>query len=358
MTIDKKLIIYFIVFLFLNILSIFHFESGVVGEFLVTNYDELRYLLASDLIIQDAKVYGVFFTLENFYNYSQSIHFLHYFVLAFFRYFFSDSMFVWTVYQLLVYVFGCYYFGKFIRLEYNFFSSSEELMAGVMLLLYPVFYFFTFSLMRDIAIFTLLSVCLYHYKSNNYKLLAFFLLIISLYRLNMMLCIFVYIIMDQFKGKDLRSIVKYIALTILVVLIVDKISINFLSRHLNRVYEFNFLGFINEILVFLISPLPFSIDSSLPVYLRLWFMLSFCLCVLLLFVYALFIYQTKNIQLVLKLPILCMSLFYVATYSIEAGIGFRQSAILLPFIYMPIFLYVIKQLVPSKKIIANKRIVG
>ncbi|MFV5385949.1 hypothetical protein [Acinetobacter junii] len=351
MIIDKKLIIYFIVFLFLNTFSAIYFENGKVGGFLVTNYDELRYLLASDSIIQDTRTYGIIFTLENFYNYSQSIHFLHYFILSFFRYHFSDSMVAWNIYQLSVYMVGSYYFGKFLRLEYDFVSSNEELLGTFLLLFYPVFYFLTFSLMRDIAIFSLLAVCLYHYKSNNYKLLVLFLLIISLYRLNMMLCILVYIIVDQFRGKGLKSILKYIILTSLILFLVDKISINFLSRHVNRIYEFNFLGFINEFLVFLLSPLPISVDPSLPTYLRLWFMLSFWICILLLFVYMVFLFQKKNIQLVLKFPILCMSLFYVATYSIEAGIGFRQSAILLPFVYIPIFLYFIKQIFPVKKLL-------
>ncbi|HDU8210441.1 hypothetical protein ACT43R_09305 [Acinetobacter baumannii] len=354
MMINKRLIIYCIIFIFLCLFSIFRFDDGKVGDFLVTNYDELRYLLATDNIIQDTKVYGIIYTLENFYNYTQSVHFLHYFVLSFFRYFFNDSMVVWSLYQLSIYTLGCYFFGKFIRLEYDFISTNEEFLATVLMLLYPVFYFLTFSLMRDIAIFSLLSICLYFYKSNNYKLLILFIFVISLYRLNMMLCILVYILIDQFRDRSILSILKYLILSALILFVVDKVSINFLSRHLSRIYEFNFLGLINEVLVFLLSPLPFSVDQSLPQYLRFWFMISFWLCVFLIFIYIVFIIKKKNIQLVLGAPIIGMSLFYIATYSIEAGIGFRQSSILLPFIYIPIFLYFIKQFIPVKSYVNFK----
>ncbi|MDQ9022755.1 hypothetical protein RFI02_16740 [Acinetobacter sichuanensis] len=348
MLVRKKIIIYFVIFIILSIFTCFRFWGGHVGDFIVTNYDELRYLFASDKIIQDVQTQGVLFTLENFYNYSQSIHFLHYFVLSFFRYIFNDSMILWSMWQLVIYTVGCYYFSKFIRLEYDFISSNEEIISGILMLSYPVFYFLTFSLMRDIAIFTFLSMSLYFYKSNNYKFLLLFVLILSLYRINMMICVLVYIVVDQLKGKSFSSIMKYLFFSIFVLYIIDIVTINFISRHVSRIFDFNFLNIFQEILVFLFSPLPFSVDQSLPIYLHIWFVFSFGICLFLLFFYFIFVIKTKNIQLILRFPIICMTLVYIASYSLEFGIGFRQSSIVLPFIYIPIFIYFFKFLFSVK----------
>lgn len=339
MKVEKNILLCLLLFIINLFFAYYAFGSGKVGDYLVTLYDEIRYLENTDRLIVDLKAYGLFYVFDNYYAYSQSVHFGHYFVLAFIRYFFHDSMFFWTVYQLLIYSFGVFYFSKYMLLEYEFIKINQLKYISLMLFLYPVFHYLAFSLMRDISIFAFIAMALYFYKANKFFKMFLILLILSSYRINMTLCILVYVLFDQLKGKNILSILKYFFASIVVVVAIDSIAFGFIFRNLNRLNDLSLSNLINQILVFLFSPLPFTIDESLPEYLRSWLKLSFFICLLLATFYIVILVYSKFNKIVPVVPVMFMSLFYVFVYSTEFGIGFRQASMILPFIYIPLFFY-------------------
>ncbi|ALH94715.1 hypothetical protein [Acinetobacter equi] len=342
MNIDKNKFLIFLMFILYVAWSFIFFESSTVYENIVTAYDEIRYLNATDLLLIDLKQYGFLYTLENYYNYSQSVHFLHYFVLAFIRYFFNDSMFFWMVYQLLIYCIGAFYFSRYMYLEYDFIKIEYVKYTALLILVYPVFLYLSFSLMRDISIFCLLSMALFFYKKNNFFRLFLILILLSFYRINMMLCILFYIFVDQIKIDGLSKLFIYFLISCVLLYGVDLVSFGFVSKSLGRVDDFNVLNVMTEALSFMFSPLPFTIDINLPEYLRLWFKISFIIClVLMIFNLILLIYKKFTI-ISPSLPIVMMSLLYIIIYSTEVGVGFRQASILLPFIYIPVLFFIIE----------------
>lgn len=337
-------LLFFLIFLIISFVS---YGTGVVGEYIVTANDEYRYLNATDKLIEDIGNYGLIYTIENYYNYSQSVHFIHYFLLSFNRIIFNDSMFFWVSFQSLIYCFGVYFFSKYMYLEYEFIDKKSILYISFLMFFYPVFYYLTFSLMRDISIFTLFSMSLFFYKNKNFKSLIFSLLILSFYRINMTLCVLIYIFFDQLRFVNFLRIIKYIPFFVGLVFIIDLISFGFLFGALRRFYDFSVFNFLKEFLVLLFSPLPFSVDTNLPEYLRLWFKISFFLSISI-FVFSFVLIVIKN-KILPVLPVLAFSSFYVFIYSTELGVGFRQASIVLPFIYIPMLFLIISEI--NKKLI-------
>ncbi|WP_182004423.1 hypothetical protein [Acinetobacter lactucae] len=342
MKIDKNTFLCFLAFFTYSIWSFYTFGSGKVGDFLVTPYDEIRYLEATNRLIVDLKAYGFFYTIENYYNYSQSVHFGHYFIFAYIRYFFNDSMFFWSVYQNFIYSLGVLYFSKYMMEEYNFIKITDRKYISLLVFLYPVFHYLAFSIMRDISIFTFFTMSLYFYKRNKYIKLLLVLILLSTYRINMVLCVLLYMFVDQVKGANLFSVMKYLLTSIAVIVFVDSVTFGFIFRNLNRLSAFSLIDFINELLVLFFSPLPFSIDTSLPEYLRSWFKLSFFICLLLISFYLIILIYRRFREIAPSFPILVVTLLYVFIYTTEAGVGFRQASIILPFIYIPVFFYILR----------------
>lgn len=342
MRIKKINILCFLFFLIFLFFSLTLYGSGLVGGYIVTANDEYRYLIATDRLIYDIINNGLIYTIENYYNYTQSVHFMHYFILSFNRILFNDSMFFWVAYQLLMYCLGVYFFSRYMYLEYDFIDKKSILYISFLMFVYPVFYYLVFSLMRDISIFTLFSMCLFFYKNKNFKSLIFFLLILSFYRVNMTLCGLVYIFFDQLRFFNFFKIIKYIPFFVILVFIIDLVSFGLLFSALRRLNDFSVFDFLKEFLVLLFSPLPFSIDANLPDYLRLWFKISFFLSIST-FVSGVFLMIIKN-KIFPVLPVLAFSVFYVFIYTTESGVGFRQASIVLPFIYIPIFFFIISEI--------------
>ncbi|MCL6234476.1 hypothetical protein M5F03_04730 [Acinetobacter sp. ANC 5579] len=340
MKINKNAFLCMGFFIIYSTWSFYLYGTGLVGDFLVTPYDELRFLEATNRIIMDFKAYGLIYVFENYYNYSQSVHFGHYFVLAFIRFLSNDSMFFWSMYHNFIFCIGVYFFSKYLSLEYKFISIKSIKFASVLVFLYPVFYYLNFSLMRDISIFSLLSIVLYLYKKNNYYLLLLFLLILSVYRVNVVLCMLLYILIDQLKGKNILSIFKYIFASFAIIVFFDYIAFGIIFRNLGRINFSNFSNFINETLVLFFSPLPFSIDPMLPAYLIFWFKVSFFVCIFAMCINIFVLIRSKFTLFVPVVPMIFFILLYVFIYSTEVGVGFRQASIVLPFIYIPILFYI------------------
>lgn len=339
MVIRKSTLLYTFIYCIFSIYLFFRFQDALVGDIIITSYDEMRYLNNSSKIIDDMKHYGLVYMIKNFYYYSDSIHFIHYFNMAFLRLLFEDSMFLWSLYQLLIYMVGVYFFCLFICLEFKFINSSKYVyIISIIMLLYPVFHYISFSLMRDISIFAFFSMALYLYKKGYIVSLLLCLLILSFYRLNMLVCFFVYVVSDILLRRSMGfyTIIKYLTLVIFLFFIVDFIAFGFVYKNLHRIFGVDWFVFLKEYAVFLLSPLPFSISDSYPDYLRLWFMLSFLFSVFLLFYCVMKTLQRRENGV--SLAIFTSSLVYVFIYSTESGIGFRQASIMLPFIYIPIFI--------------------
>lgn len=353
MKINKNAFLCIGFFIIYSIWSFYLYGVGLVGDFLVTPYDELRYLEATERLVIDWNAYGLAYTIENYYNYSQSVHFGHYFVLAFIRNIFNDSMFFWSVYHNFIYSIGVYYFSKYLSLEYRFIGSRDVKYVSLLVFLYPVLYYLNFSLMRDISIFSLLAIILYLYKKNKYFLLVFFILILSTYRINVVLCVLLYILIDQMRGKDFISVFKYLVASFAVIGFVDLVAFGILFRNLDRISISNFSNFLNETLVLFFSPLPFSIDPMLPGYLIFWFKISFFISIFLMSINIFALIRSRFLIFVPTIPMLFFILFYVFIYSTEVGVGFRQAAIVLPFIYTPILFYIV-DMIKSKKLVRAK----
>lgn len=341
MGITKNAFVCLIFFVLYSIWSFYLYGLGSVGDFIVTPYDEFRYIEATDRLMVDLKAYGLIYTIENYYIYSQSVHFGHYFILSFVRYLFNDLMVFWSIYQNLIYCMGVYFFSKYLNIEYSFIKEVYTKYVSILVFLYPVFYYLNFSLMRDISIFAFLSICLYLYKTNRYPLLIVFVFVLATYRINMVLCLLLYILVDQLKGKSFISIFKNLTSSVFIVFLIDIVAFGFISRNLERIGLSDFSNLMNEILVLFFSPLPFSIDPSLPGYLIAWFKFSFVICIFLMSANIFILVYRKFSNFVPVLPIFIFIFLYVFIYSTEVGVGFRQAAVVLPFIYIPILFYMI-----------------
>lgn len=343
MKISKLNLLSFIIFIIYFIFAVVYSYDLHIGDKFVTNYDELNYLQATNVMIVDIKSRGIMYVFANYYDYTQSIHLMHYFVLSFIRIVFNDSLLAWLTFQLLNFFIACVLLSKIFTL-YGF-NKKYEIVSFLFLVVNAPLLYLTFSIMRDVQIFLLMVLSVYLYKKNLIIPLILSIILLMTYRVNAAGSIILYIVIEYIINK--RSLIKikfnfmyfiYFLIFIVLLLGLNRITDNSIVRiAVSKISEFNAIEFIINYFKFFISPLPWSVDPGLPSYLSIWYGLSFTFtfCILLLVILC-----NKKFNYTFVLPILAMISLNVLIYSVEAGIGFRQTAVLIPWISIAVLLHV------------------
>lgn len=341
MKISKVFLFSFLFFIFYLILAIFYSYNLKIGDIYVTTYDEARYYYASSDIVSDYYSGNYKALFSNYYKYSQSIHFMHYYVLAFFRIVFNESFLAWLIFQISCYILACIYFSKIFTL-YGY-NKNYEIFSFILLAINAPLLFYVFSLMRDIQIFLLMTLCIFFYKKNYILPLVIFFAILLTYRINAAFSIVIYVLCDYFiqikqNIKFKFSYVLYVILVIFIIILFNEFSNGSMQNlFYNKLENVKLNNFLFDSIKLIFSPLPWSLDNSLPSYLKVWYVNSFIFTIIL-FVCLI----GKNYKDIIPLPLVVLVLFNILVYSTEAGVGIRQSVMLLPWLVIPSVLYVIK----------------
>lgn len=335
----SKYLFFYIVLYFCCISIFFPFFLGEnIGDVFVTTNDEYRYYLATNNMINDYSRFGWIYMFKNYYEYSNSLHFGYYFYLTFIRILIDDSLALWYSLQVAILFLSYFFFSKFIDLEFELGENRKYLLCFLMLLYLPMVYL-TFSLMRDVTIFLLISLCLFLYKKNNYLLLTIFLLILLTYRMNASLGVLIYIVLDLIIRKNIKiKNIFYILIPMLIIALF--LFNNYFLIFMERLSSLSISKFLFESFRFVFSPIPWQIDAYIPFYLHVWYYISFFSCVLLIFFLASLCLRRGGFNSVFSIPLFAMVLFNIFAYSTEAGVGFRQMAVFSPFFFIPIYIYI------------------
>lgn len=334
----SKYLFFYILLYFICISIIFPLFFGQsVGDVFVTTNDEYRYYLATNNMISDYSRFGWIYMFKNYYEYSNSLHFGYYFYLTFIRILINDSLALWYSLQVTILFLSYLFFSKFIDLEFKLGENKKYLLCFLMLLYLPMVYL-TFSLMRDVTIFLLISLCLFLYKKNNYLLLTMFLLILLTYRMNASIGILVFVFLDLIIRKNIK--IKNIFYILSAVFIVSLFVFNnYFLILIERLNSLSISKFLFESFRFVFSPIPWKIDAYIPFYLHIWYYISFFFCVLSIFFLVPLCLRRSGFDKAFSIPLFAMILFNIFAYSTEAGVGFRQMAVFSPFLFIPIYIY-------------------
>ncbi|WP_152514789.1 hypothetical protein [Acinetobacter sp. COS3] len=338
--ISKNMIIYFYIYLIFISVLLLVFNDSKIGDFFVTSHDEYRYYVLSNYVMADSKSLGWLYIFQNYYDYSQSLHFGYYMYLGFVRNFINDNLGLWYVFQTTIFFLANLYFSKFICLEFKLPEKDSYYLSILMIFYLPLFYL-TFSLMRDVSIFFLISISLYLYKKEKFYLMGFFMLVLITYRMNACLGIVVYVIFDLILSRKIQF--KSLVYAFLFVFFVSLYILNnYFDKFMERIYSLDYLSVLFESFRFMFSPIPWQVDAYIPFYLYIWYYISFFACIFGVFLYMLFFSYNKN-NILFSKSLVAMILFNVFAYSTEVGVGFRQTAVLSPFLFVPVFISVIKR---------------
>lgn len=343
MRISKLHLLAFLFFIFYSLFAFFYSHDLKIGDIYVTTYDELRYYNSSSNIVSDYYSGNLKDIFSNYYKYSQSIHFMHYYVLAFFRIAFNDSFFIWLNFQIITYIIGCIFFSKIFTLYA--YDKKYEIITFILLAVNAPILFYVFSLMRDVQIFLLMTLSIFFYKKNFVIPLFMCLIVLLTYRINAAFSILIYILVDYYlkitsnvRYKFSSMYIVYAAIAVSILFIFNSFSGGSLYSLVSSKLEFiKISDFLFNSIKLLISPLPWSLDESLPSYLKIWYTISFIFTI---FIILLLI--DKSYKSIVPIPILALVAFNILVYSTEAGIGIRQGAILLPWLVVPSVLYILK----------------
>lgn len=337
--ISKGALIYFFIYFTICLILYIFFIDENIGDFFVTSFDEYRYYSFSNYLINDVENFGWYYVFNNYYQYSQSLHFGHYIYLSFFRMISNDSLSLWYISQTTIFFLANLFFSKFICLEFNVSKNKSYFIAISMIFYLPLFYL-TYSLMRDISIFFLISGSLFFYKKENFYISIFFLAILITYRMNACLGVIAYIFCDLLIKKKLNLknlIFCFLAFFSAGIYMFE----NYLDTFIRRVVSLDYTAIFLESIRFIFSPIPWQIDANIPMYLYAWYHFSFFICLISILI-TISILMTKKNKSFFSIPIIIMIFFNIIAYSTEIGVGFRQMAVLSPFFYIPIFIFLIK----------------
>lgn len=315
------------------------FMDKKVGDFFVTSFDEYRYYTFSNYLINDVDSLGWFYIFSNYYQYSQSLHFGHYIYLSFFRIVSNDNLALWYISQTTIFLLANLFFSKFICMEFKVNISKAYYIAIGMIFYLPLFYL-TYSIMRDIFIFFLISGSLFFYKKESFYICIIFLAILITYRMNACLGVVTYILSDLLIRNKINFRNLFFCFIALIAASIYMFN-NYFDMLINRVLNLDFTSVFFEIVRFIFSPIPWQIDANIPSYLYIWYYISFFICIISIFILAL-TFLKKGEKSFFSIPVIIMIIFNVVVYSTEIGVGFRQMAVLSPFLYIPIFIFLLK----------------
>jgi len=313
--------------------------------YMAVNPDEIGYITISDKIHDAILFSGWMSALENSFVISGSLHIGNYFYLASLKYFFGNN-------YIDVYVLSkIWFFSSIASISgYALLSKIKHRRVALAFVLftscYPVLGLYGFSLMRDDIVFSLMTLLIFLSLSivekvtlSNIIWLLVIIFVLSLFRINatvlgLMLALSL-VISSNPQTKTLKISLFAKLLICSVISIVGATVFYFISGYLQILLKS--LPSFNELLIetikIPISPLPWNVTEQFNL-LKFWSWISF-LGVILSIIFFGKIVNSVKINL---LPLLVLFLLHVLPYLIrDGGLGYRQGAIIMPFLFVFLF---------------------
>ena len=344
MRISKLYLVSFVFYTLYLLLATSLYYGASFNDIEFDTNDAYNYYLKSTVLLIDLRHYGLKYVLSDYYRYSGSLHFMHYYILAFIRLLFNNSYLIWIIFQITVYSIGCIFFAK-IMTKFGFSKKYEVISITFLMINLPLIHY-VFSVMRDIEVFTVTVLCIFLYKKKLFVYLAFMLLLLTTYRINAAISVVIFVLADYILSLSRERKIKlklsyfvYGFVFIALITVIDNLTRGaIISISIKKIAQINIIDLLLNTFKFILSPLPWSIDPKLPVYLHAWYSISFFVIFL---VIGLTLITRRLPKYDFVIPILLMLFVNIIVYSTEIEIGFRQTAVLIPWIVVPCVLHIL-----------------
>ncbi|KZW98826.1 hypothetical protein JL49_20760 [Pseudoalteromonas luteoviolacea] len=328
-----------------TMLMVVDLTGPITGDYLV-GPDESLYYRRAIVLHYDAMSTSLLETFATYHNYTKSLHWGNYYFLAtMFGLFGVDLKYIAIFKAVLFCFFSLPLFYLFMR---RYVEERVAFFFCIVLAFYAPFIIFLYSLLRDDLIFFLVVSSLFmsdkiiiDKKWVLLPLLFASLFLLFGFRVHMGLAVAAYITCRTFLELNVDIVVKRLFIFLFSVFVIYNalFIIDFLID--NSIVE-NIIALPITVLRLLLSPLPWQIADGINDIIRLWYIISFPIVIIL---SALYVVRFKESLPSLRttLPFFALVVSYILPYASHSGLGFRQSAIIIPFLFgfiiIPTILY-------------------
>lgn len=333
----KKTFVIILVALLTKIVIVICFSGlgSALSDHVTFDKDEARYLDLSGQLLVGLRYKDFSEILSNYYNYTQSYHVGNYFFLAFLRLVFGDSYLALVAIKGLIYAAGTYFFSAWMDARQG---ARAAVFSSIALSVYMPLQFLSTSLMRDDIIFSGMAFTIFMFDRARPIKGALGLIVTATFRINASVSLFAYEITNLFLRKKSSGRKRNnILITFSAILIIGLAAIIGFSyvkgRALGLIAQFNPAVFAVDVVRFALSPLPWSLDPTLPWYLQIWYALSFWISISVSLYFLIgCIYRRWKFDWAM-IAFLTTS---IIPYILIENLGFRQVAPIMPFVSIPI----------------------
>ena len=318
--------------------------TPLIGPDEITYYDRAFFLYSA--ILRD----GFYSTTQDYYTYSQSLHWGNYYFLGTMFYWFGPELKYIAIAKLFIYFFITIpLFFSFIKF---FWSNKYAYYCSCSLCLYLPLVILNYSIVRDDLIFLLTVLSLWNIeciirrpKIYQFISLLFVIWVLAGFRIHMALAITIYMVFKMYLEFRVSRSVKYIIFTTLIAAlgIFHQSLFEFLID--NTIIN-NLIMLPLTILRLALSPIPWQMSDELNILLYLWYSISFFVIMFFLVLFSLRISNFSKSTFSFVVFIIC----YILPYSGHDGLGFRQTIVVMPFVFLCVFLPVIFKVTKSNRL--------
>ena len=326
------------------IIALFYDANALIIDYTYFSNDEFRYYNLSNNLWAAIDEYGYSEPFSNYYKYTGSHHFIYYFILASFIGYVGDIAILFVLFKVILHMCAIVFFHRWLRKVNGY---NNYFLILFMILAYVPLSLLTISIMRDSLIFLLLAIGLYSVHEKNIFIFCAVFIITMGFRSNAALALLAYFFMSNlFLFKEMSFLKKGMTIGFMLIISISVIPINRIQSIIIHFFEVNW-GV--EIIRFFFSPLPWSIDPELPGILTPWYSISLFFVLLLLIVNVILLTnKNRGPFKPISLPLLVFLSAYSVPYILIGNLGFRQLAVILPFVFIYNVTYLIQEFKMNK----------
>lgn len=314
------------------LLSYYGLLTSEPGFHKLLGKDEIQYYQKSLGLYRSIKENGFLWSAKHYYNYTESRHFLFYFIASFFFHL-KNTYLSFLIFKSLLYAGACTYLFKTCKILHG---HRVATYAVICFFLYIPMQLISLSFLRDDIIFFCVLACIFYSVKWNGKTDAAFFLIFLLFlfglRIHAAIAMVAFNLILNYKKPSrqggLLLTFSVIGCSIYIFYTRSGMIIHYLqpSAIMKLIVKAPY-----ELLRFILSPLPTQISESLPSILSYWYAIGFLLSILSLFLFLNHIVKNKINSFIAAT--LGMTIVYLAPYIIIGNIGFRQQSIIAPLLF-------------------------
>lgn len=303
--------------------------------------DEVTYYERAMFLYEAISREGFYSTFQNFYTYSQSLHFGNYYFLASVFIFLGADLKYVIITKIFIYLFITV--PLFYQLLKLFWREKYAYYSALSLIFYLPLVIFNYTVMRDDLIFLLTVAALYCVEKSFrrpklYKVIITLVVIwlLAAFRIHMALAVIVYFFVKLYINQGFSKNTKYALSTMFLIVLFFKYQeiINFLLE--NSIFN-NLMMLPLSLLRAVLSPLPWQISDDVNSLLKIWYQISFPAIIIIIIILSVRIKNLCKETLLFAIFVIC----YILPYAGHDGLGFRQSVVIMPFLFLCVFIPVI-----------------